>query len=275
MAVRLKALWGATAIALALATTPIAAQDLPTDGTAQVKAKEITVWINPLDAQFVKDVYKRFSDKTGVKVDIVEMPSNGFEAGVQTRWASGERPDVLEYHATSLFWALNPVQNMYDLSNMPYVKHSGDIYKFSGSLNGKVYAAITDTPSLFGLFYNKKLLDKDGLSAPQTYADLETICKTLKDKDPGVAAIWEAGGSSWPTQILGGLMYMGSAQQKDNWADQVMTKKTTFDAPDSPFVAGLTEYKKLQDMGCFNTDATTARFEDGIPAVADGKAAMI
>ena len=31
----------------------------------------------------------------GVKVDIVEMPTNGFEAGVQTRWASGERPDVL------------------------------------------------------------------------------------------------------------------------------------------------------------------------------------
>jgi raffinose/stachyose/melibiose transport system substrate-binding protein len=115
------------------------------DGTAKVQAKELTVWVNAVELEAVKAVYKRFGDKYGVKMNIVEMPTDNFESGVQTRWASGERPDVLEYHATSLFWALNPEQNLYDLSKMPFASRAGDIYKDAGSHNGKVYAAITDT----------------------------------------------------------------------------------------------------------------------------------
>lgn len=245
------------------------------DGTAKVQAKELTVWVNAVELEAVKAVYKRFGDKYGVKMNIVEMPTDNFESGVQTRWASGERPDVLEYHATSLFWALNPEQNLYDLSKMPFASRAGDIYKDAGSHNGKVYAAITDTPSLFGIFYNKDVFTRNGLNIPQTFADLEQVCATLRQKDPNAIPIWESGGSAWPVQILSGLMYMGSAQQSENWAQQVTDKKTTFNAPGGPFVAGLNQYKKFKDTGCFNKDATTAKFEDALPALAKGQAAMV
>lgn len=268
----------ATALALAACSNPNTAgagSGLAADGTAPVKAKELTVWVNAIELEAVKSVYKRFEAKTGVKMNLVEMPADNFEAGVQTRWASGERPDVLEYHATSLFWALNPEQNLYDLSKMPYVAKAGDLFKSAGSFNGKVYAGMIDTPSLFGIFYNKDVFQRNGLTVPKTFADLEQICATLKQKDPKVVPIWESGSSAWPTQILSGLMYMGSAQQSENWAQQVTDKKTTFDAPGSPFVAGLTQYEKFKDTGCFNKDATTAKFEDGLPALAKGQAAMI
>ncbi|MER6248384.1 ABC transporter substrate-binding protein [Streptomyces griseorubiginosus] len=245
------------------------------DGTAKVKAKELTVWTNAADTPAIRDVYKRFGDKFGVKMNIVSISADAYESQVQTKWASGDRPDILEYHATSLFWALNPAKNLVDMSRMPYVAKSGKIYDVAGSLEGKVYAAITDTPALMDMFYNKKLFEKYGLQAPKTYADIESICTTLKKKAPSVAPIWESGGSVWPTQILGGLMYMGSAQKSEDWADQVLKKKTTFDAPGSPYTAALEEYKKLHDMGCFNKDATTAKFEDSVKAVSEGTAAMV
>ncbi|WP_449487303.1 extracellular solute-binding protein [Streptomyces griseorubiginosus] len=34
------------------------------------------------------------------------------------------------------------------------------------------------------MFYNKKLFEKYGLQAPKTYADIESICTTLKKKAP-------------------------------------------------------------------------------------------
>lgn len=245
------------------------------DGTAEVKAKELTVWTNAADTPAIRDVYKRFGDNFGVKMNIVSIPADTYETQVQTKWASGDRPDILEYHATSNFWALNPTKNMIDMSRMPYVAKSGRMYDVAGSYRGKVYAAITDTPALLDLFYNKKVFEKHGLQAPKTYADIENICITLKKNDPSVAPIWESGGSVWPTQILGAIMYMGSAEKSDDWANKVLQKKTTIDAPGSPFTAGLQEYKKLRDMGCFNKDATTAKFEDSVKAVSDGSAAMV
>jgi raffinose/stachyose/melibiose transport system substrate-binding protein len=135
-------------VALVAAATLLSACSTPgggggevaADGTAEIVAKELTVWVNPADPDAVMNVWARFEEETGVDVEIIEMPADAFESGVQTRWQAGERPDILEYHATSLFWALNPAENMYDLSNMPFVEREQDILDYAASLNGVVYA---------------------------------------------------------------------------------------------------------------------------------------
>ncbi|MEV6301312.1 extracellular solute-binding protein [Actinoplanes sp. NPDC051861] len=244
------------------------------DGTAGVKAKELTIWTSTADQPYVRNAYTGFEKKFGVTINLVEITADGLENQVQTKWASGDRPDLLEYHATSLFWALNPAKNMYDLSNMPYVQRSGAIYDSAGSLDGKIYAAITVGPGLFGMYYNKKVLADAGLSAPKTYADIENICTTLKQKAPGVTPIYEAGGSQWPTQIQI-LMNLAGTEKQQTYSNQLLTKKATLDDPDGPFVAALTEYQKLNKMGCFNADATTAKSEPSFQVLADGKAALL
>lgn len=244
------------------------------DGTAKVDAKQLTVWTSSADAPYVRNAYKAFGDKFGVKINLVELPAEGIENQVQTRWASGDRPDLLEFHATALFWSLNPAANMIDLSNMPYVKRSGDTYKSAGSFDGKVYAAITVGPGQFGMFYNKKVLAAAGLSAPQSYADVERICTTLKQQAPGVTPIYEAGGSQSPTQIQT-IEYLASIENQQSYVEQVLARKASLDDPNGAFVAAVTEYKKLQDMGCFNKDATTAKSETSFKALADGAAALL
>ncbi|MEU1343908.1 ABC transporter substrate-binding protein [Streptomyces sp. NPDC005827] len=244
------------------------------DGTAKVQAKKLTVWTSSADAPYVRDAYKAFGDKFGVEMKLVQLPADGIENQVQTRWASGDRPDLLEFHATSLFWSLNPASNMIDLSKMPYVKRSGDTYKSAGSLDGKIYAAITVGPGQFGMFYNKKVLADAGLSAPGTFADIEHICTTLKQKKPGVAPIYEAGGSQFPTQIQI-IDYLASVENEQGYAEKVLAKKASLSDPKGPFVGAVTEYRKLKSMGCFNKDATTAQSETSFKALADGTAALL
>src|SRR5438067_2662223 len=244
------------------------------DGTATVKAKELTIWSSSADAPYVRNAYKTFGEKFGVKMNIVEIPGDGADNLVQTKWASGDRPDLLEYFATSLFWALNPAANMVEMSNMPYVKRSGDIYKEAGALDGKIYAAVTVGPGQFGMYYNKKVLADAGLSAPKTYADIENICITLKPKALGVAPIFEAGGSQTPTQIQI-MSYLAGIEKQQNYSEELLAKKATLDDPQGPFVAALAEYKKLATMGCYNKDATTAKAEAGYKALADGAVALL
>uniref|UniRef100_UPI0038F62985 extracellular solute-binding protein n=1 Tax=Streptomyces galilaeus TaxID=33899 RepID=UPI0038F62985 len=47
--------------------------------------------------------------------------------------------------------------------------------------NDHVYAVPYQNVSLAGIFYNKEIFEKYGLSEPKTLGDLENICKTLKD----------------------------------------------------------------------------------------------
>ena len=247
---------------------------VPADGTATVQAKKLTVWTNAADAPYVRNAYKAFGDKFGVTMNLVELPADGIENQVQTKWASGDRPDLLEYHATALFWSLNPAATLTDMSKMPYVQRSGDLYKSAGSFNGKIYAAMTVGPGLFGMYYNKKILADAGLQPPQTVADVETFCTTLKQKNPHVAPLFEAGGSQTPTQLQI-LMYLAQTEREQGYSTQLLGKTAKMDDPNGPFIQAVTEYQKLSQMGCFNTDATTAKTDGSFQALAEGKAALL
>jgi raffinose/stachyose/melibiose transport system substrate-binding protein len=265
----MKKLTAALVVGSVLALTAGCTSASPT--TESKSHQTLTVWYNAADAAPYLDVYKRWEKASGNKVKLVSIPADTFQDQVQTRWAAGDRPDILEYHATSLFLALNPAQNLVPLTNEAYVKKSGDLYKSVGSSGGQVYAAITGGLSQFGAFYNKNVLAQNGLEAPQSYADLEHICTVLKQKDPGVIPIWESGGSAWPTQILGGLMYTAQYNIGDKYANRILSKKTQLTDPNGPFVKGMTAYDDLSKAGCFGPQATTQKFEDSIPASFPGR----
>jgi raffinose/stachyose/melibiose transport system substrate-binding protein len=245
---------------------PAAAQPAPTGQT-------LTIWHLSVDPKPFIDVFQRWADKTGNKVNLVAIPSDGFETQTQTRWAAGERPDIMEYHgSTGSMIGFNPEKNLQDLSGMDFVKKAPNLYPALGTYKGKAYAAITSFPQVFGLYYNKKVLADAGVNPPQKFDDLMTICATLKEKAPNIAPIWENGGSVWPPQVLP-TSYQ--ADRADSFDQDVLDKKTTIDAPDSPWLKSLEAYDNLLKSGCFNKDITTAKFEDGIKAVAEGKAAFI
>ncbi|NUT42069.1 MAG: carbohydrate ABC transporter substrate-binding protein, partial [Thermoactinospora sp.] len=253
----------AAAIALSLAGCGSTA---PAEETGQVK---LTLWHNSADPAPLLEMYKKFEKQSGHTIELVSIPSDGFEDTTQTKWATGERPDILEYHATvSGLLALNPAENLRDLTGEAHIARSGDLYQAAGSVNGKVYAAITGFPQVFGLYYNKKLLPEP----PKSFAELSTACASLKSS--GVTPVFEAGGSIWPTQILP-ILYLADANQANAYGKAIAGHSSTLADSGSPFVAGLSAYAKLKADGCFNKDIVTAKFEDSMKALVTGKAAMV
>jgi len=242
----------------------------PADGGTEPTS--LTMWHNSADSPALLQLYKDFEAKTGIAIELVDVPSDSFETTILTKWATGDRPDLLEFHPTvANLLTLNPAKNMQDLTRMEFVKASGDLYASMGSLDGTVYAAVTGFPSVFGIYYNKAVLADHGLQPPRSFDDLSTLCTALKPA--GVAPIWESGGSVWPTQVLP-LLYVADHNSGNEYGAAIGGNKEALDAAGSPFLAGLTAYAGLRDGGCFNADATSATFEDGLKAVLEGKAAM-
>ncbi|MGX5682180.1 ABC transporter substrate-binding protein [Schumannella luteola] len=235
-------------------------------------ASSITIWHNSADSPAVLDLYERFEAETGIAVELVDIPSDAFESTTTTKWATGDRPDILEYHPVkSALLPLNPAANMQDLSDLPFVEKSGDLYPAMGTVDGVVYAAITGFPSIFGVYYNKQVLADAGLEPPTSFEDLQSICDGLAGS--GVAPIYESGGSAWPTQILP-LLYGSEFNAGDEYGSAVAANERPLTEPDGPFVKGLEAYASLRDNGCFNADATSGTFENAITAVYDGTAAL-
>ncbi|MET7481954.1 extracellular solute-binding protein [Streptomyces sp. NPDC005538] len=246
-----------------------------TEGAAP-KGVTLTLWHNTADSQALLDLYKAYEKKSGNTIKLVDIPADSFPSTVQTKWATGARPDILEWHGNRTdALSLNAAGTMLDLSKLAFVAKEGDLATVSGSVGGKTYAATIGALSISGIFYNKQVFTKAGLQPPQTYDDLAADCKVLKAKTPGVAPLFEAGGSQWPPQILSAFNYLAESNDNQAYDTSVLNGKAKLSDSDGPFVAGLTAYDKLRTAGCFNSDRTTAKWEDQMKAVLDGKAAMV
>ncbi|MBN9620353.1 MAG: extracellular solute-binding protein [Actinobacteria bacterium] len=274
-------------VALAVAATALMAagcstgtgsskpQTANTSGPAP-KGVTLTLWRSPLDTPAINNLYAAYEKATGNKLNIVSLPSNAYETTVITKWATGTMPDILEFDAGLAQVAqLNPSQKLLDLGSLPFASREGQLAKTSGVMNGHLYAATLGPLADYGLFYNKQVFAAAGLQPPKTYADLAGDCATIKQKTPGVAPIFEAGGDGWPPQILAGLLYPSSANVGDAYVNALVDGSQKINDPNGPFVKGLTAYNELRTSGCFNSDATTAKFTDSANALLKGKAAMV
>ena len=239
-------------------------------GAGRAAGLSLTLWHNTQDTQGVLALYKAYEKASGNKLVFVDIPADGFETATLTRWASGDRPDILEYHPGAADMAhFNPAQNLADLSNEAFVKQSS-IYDIGGrAADGKVYAAITTFPETWGVYYNKKLLADHGLKPATTFVELKAQCAILSKA--GVTTMHEAGASGWPVAVE--PMLYASTIAPPNYVAEVMAHKAKFNDPDSPMLAGLKDWNDRKAAGCFNKDMTTATFEAGAKAVYTGTAA--
>jgi raffinose/stachyose/melibiose transport system substrate-binding protein len=256
-------------------SSSLSASDNPLTGAAP-KGVMLTLWHNAADPSALTDLYKAYEKASGNTISLVDIPPGTFPTTVQSKWATGARPDILEWHGNLTdFLALNGTQNMVDLTSLPFVKKEGSLAQLSGSDNGKTYAATIGFPGVSGIFYNKQVFAKAGLTPPPSYADLASDCTILKAKLPGVSPIFQAGGSGFPPQILSSWNYLAQYNKNGAYAQSIVSKKATLNDPSGPFVQGLNAYQSLKNSGCFNKDATTATWEQSMKGLLAGTTAMV
>jgi raffinose/stachyose/melibiose transport system substrate-binding protein len=242
------------------------------EGDDEELADSITLWHNTADSPAVLNLYDNFTAATGIEIELVDIPADAFQSTVTTKWGTGDRPDVLEYHPDfQPMLALNPAETMQDLSDMEFVAKSGNLYDNSGSYGGKVYAAITGFPSVFAIFYNRAVLEDAGVEPPGNFDDLSDICSALEGS--GVAPIYESGASLWPTQLLAS-QYIADLDIDAVYSNEIATNQAKLTDEGGPFLEALHAYTDLRDGGCFNEDYSTGTFENALASVVEGTSAL-
>ena len=118
---------------------------------------------------------------------------------VKTRLATGEAGDILQYNSGSLFQALNPVEQLADLSDIQ--GNVIDSFKSVVTASDGTVRGVPFGPAMGGgIYYNKKIYEELGLSVPKTWA--EFMANNEKIKAAGKVAVAQTYGDTWSSQLF-------------------------------------------------------------------------
>ncbi|NUS11925.1 MAG: carbohydrate ABC transporter substrate-binding protein [Streptomyces sp.] len=243
------------------------------DPTARLDGVKLTMWTAQNTVNAPKQVIDAFEKATGAEVETQAIPDL-YEQNVPTKLASGDRPDLMFWQPSiSTLPFVQPKQNLLPLDGEPWEAKLGDTEKSLGMIDGKRYAAIVTSPAMLGVYYNKDVFARAGLSEkdfPKSYDELLALGHKVVDKTEA-AGFYEAGGDKWPlqwqTQVqltdLDQSWWDGLNQNKEKWTDPVV-------------VGAIKKYEdKLLGAGLAQKNYRTGTFTGQADALWKGEAGMV
>ncbi|MCX5494785.1 extracellular solute-binding protein [Kaistia dalseonensis] len=207
----------------------------------------------------------------GIKIDVESRPG-GTEGDnlIKTRLATGEMTDIFLYNSGSLFQAINPQQNLVDLTDEPYEANVLDSFKKVVSSDGRVYGVPIQTAMGGGVLYNKKIYADLGLSVPKTWA--EFMANNAKIKAAGKTAVIQTFKDTWTSQLFVlGDFYNVQAAEPD-FAEKYTANQAKF-ATSPAAVKGFQHQEDVLKGGYLNADYGAATYEDGLRMLSAGEGA--
>lgn len=238
--------------------------------TAKLDGVTLTIWAAQSSNKTPQSVIDGFEKATGAKVNVVTIP-DPYEQGVQTKVATGDKPDLAFWQpTTSELTSLNATQNLQSLDNAPWAsQYTANLGDITGKLNGTRYAALVSTPSVEGVYYNKDDFAKAGISStPKNWNEFTADAKQIKSK--GITPFYEMGGDKWATQWWVQVQLADAA--KNGLWDRINSGQEKFTDP--TIQNAVDNYNNLIGQGLFNSNYKTATFEDQGKALLSGDAAM-
>lgn len=241
------------------------AQDADLSGTT------LTIWAAQNSNTVPDSVIAGFEELTGAEVEVVTIP-DPYEQGVQTKVATGDKPDLAFWQPTaSQLTALNASQNLQALDDAPWLdSYEPELRDITGILDGTRYATLITTPAVQGVYYNKEVFAANGIS--EVPADWDAFVEVARDlKADGVTPFHEMGADRWGTQWWVQVQLADAAA--DGLWDRVNAAEEEFTDP--AIQGAIDTYNDLIEEGLFNADIKTATFEDQGAALLAGDAAMV
>jgi raffinose/stachyose/melibiose transport system substrate-binding protein len=207
----------------------------------------------------------------GVKIEIETHPGGGEGDNlVKTRLATGEMADIFRYNAGSLFRALNPPQNMLELTSEPFEANVIDSFNPVVSVDGKIYGVPEEAAMGGGVLYNKKIYADLGLSVPKSWS--EFMANNAKIKAAGKVPVIQTFGDTWTSQLFVLADYYNVQMAEPDFADRYTNNKAKY-ATSPAALKGFQRQEDVVKAGYLNEDYGAAKFADGIRMVATGEGA--
>jgi raffinose/stachyose/melibiose transport system substrate-binding protein len=188
---------------------------------------------------------------------------------VKTRLATGEAGDILQYNSGSLFQALNPVEQLADLSDIQ--GNVIDSFKSVVTASDGTVRGVPFGPAMGGgIYYNKKIYAELGLSVPKSWA--EFMANNEKIKAAGKVAVAQTYGDTWSSQLFVLADYFNVQAAEPAFAADYTANKAKY-ATSPAAMAGFQHLEDTFKAGYLNEDFGVAKFDDGVRMVATGEAA--
>ena len=242
-------------------------------GLAERKV-QLSLWSvsSPEDSRgiWLNNVIKEYEAKNpNVQVNYVYSTDETYKTKLQVAMFGGAGPDIFatwgfEHEAQFVRQGL-----LYDLTKT-LGKDKWGLSKgtFSGhTFQGKIYAIPQDLQ--IGLvWYNKKMFDANGWSAPKTWTEFLTLCEKIKAKN--IIPVAMGGRDTWT--ILQPFMYMVDRIGGSKLYTDAKLGKTSF--TNSVFVKAFGMIEELSKKAYLPKDVLSLGYDDAVQLMVQDKAAM-
>lgn len=240
--------------------------------TAKLDGVELKMWAAQTSNKIPAKVIEGFEKATGAKVSVETIP-DPYEQNVQTKVTTGDVPNLAMWQPTkSMLAGFIAQDKLQKLDKAPWVgNYVEGVADAGGVVDGTRYAAMVSMPSVQGVFYNKDVFKKAGVTdMPKNWNEMVEAARKIKSTGAADSAFFEAGGSQWTTQYAVSVQ-LADAAKKGLW-DRINTGEEKF--TDKTVQGAVDNYKALFDEGLYNKDATTAKDSDEAAALWEGKTGM-
>ncbi|WP_236029547.1 ABC transporter substrate-binding protein [Bifidobacterium miconisargentati] len=243
--------------------------------TQSLEGTTLKMWVPQAASKIPVNMVKEFEKATGAKVDVEVIP-DPYEQNVQTKVTTGDAPNLALWQPTrSMLAGFIAQDKLQKLDNAPFVdNYTEGMAEAGGLVENTRYAALFGAPSVMGVFYNKQVFEKAGITnTPKNWDELVETAKKIKaaNIDGVESPFFEMGGSQWGTQYSVQVQLAEAA--KDGLWDRVNTGKEKF--TDKTIMTAINNYKALFDEGLENKDAGSAKNDEQAAALWNGKTGMM
>ncbi|MDO0909492.1 extracellular solute-binding protein [Streptomyces sp. DT2A-34] len=144
-------------------------------------SKSLTFWISTVPGQDAgwKKMVAQYEKETGVKVKLVNIPYDGYDAKLRNAAQANSLPDVAAVPKLDPIWS-NKLIDLKDIANNKSNKINGNFVAKDSS--GKVLSIPSDVTAS-GMFINKSLFEKAGVSYPTSPQKTWTWTEFIKAAD--------------------------------------------------------------------------------------------
>ena len=229
----------------------------------------LSLWHNhPEWKDRVIAILNRFeAQNPGIKIDLQELPSSAFVPRVNTALAAGEGPDIVALNAGPATRSAIDAGYLSDLTGKVSTDTLTPSARSASTYDGKVYAVPVLGSYTVGLYYNRDIFSKEGLTPPTTWEEYMAVAKKLREKNI-TPMIGPSQDGTIPSFLY---MLMASSILGAEGLDAVRKGKRKLTDPDVLKAAYF-----LRDIyGTFHTGALGTNYTEGKALFALGRGAMM
>ncbi len=211
----------------------------------------------------LEETLAKYTEETGVEVDVRFIPFDDFNRTLQQSAAGGEIPDVALINAFDT-GQMADAGIIEDISSYADEWGEKDAYYPTGWETGQVDGATYGIPHLaddYALYYNEDVLEEAGVEPPTTWDELEKAAEAVASSGAASYGLAVAGveGAEGATSILLRALAAGG-------------DLATFG--DDAGVAALESFDRIVESGGMSEGFLTWNEDDAMAAFTNGEAAM-